>query len=192
MYFISIIIIICIIILLPLVLDYVSKKIYRERRIDSLIYDVRLLAKEKMKPIILFTDLNVGYIIDPRSKAPVSISENLFDTLDKLSDDECFILLVEVLEYVPPEMLKITVDKINRVSGGNFFMFNHSKGSLRMIWDYKVKNLFASQTYSPNDRIQWAHPSDLQTKITGAYKNIFRVIPYEPIKKLMITDIIKN
>lgn len=186
MFLIIFVVLLCIIIIfLPMLLDYLDKKLHKDRIIDKSFYQIRDYAKIKMKPMIIFTSFDTGYIIDPRNTTVQLVNGHIMDLILNLSDDSCVVLLIYVLEYIPTDKLKKVLNKLVQISGGDLYTINLDKSSPRIYWDPMVKNVMENAKYYPQDRIQWSLPNKFQLTLQSIYSKFFTIVPYHHIKYLL-------
>ena len=172
-----IIIYLIIIILIPIFLYYLFKLTVDNRKKEE-IYN---LAKQKSiqigKPLIVFNDRSNGLVINPEDKSSENFEGDIIDIIDQMADNSGVILLLNVLEYIDDESIKILVEQLKNVSGGNLYSTNIGKNSPLTILDYKIINIMDKSYYLPEDSIAWSKPNQFQKILQKFYSVVFKILP---------------
>jgi hypothetical protein len=165
-------------VILPVAADTLYNHTVRKKRQLQAKYIALKTANDNSKSLVIFNSNNTGVLIENNNVT--SFDGNIFDILNDMKTNSCVVLLSFVLEYVnnPMEIYKLAL----RVSGGDLFMVNLEKNSLRSIWDYKLKRIMSKPYYNPNDKIAYIEVSNVKQYTQNFYRYIFKIFPYDQFK----------
>lgn len=172
-----IIIYLIIIILIPIFLYYLFKLTVDNKKKDEILN----LAKQKSiqigKPLIVFNGRSNGLVINPEDKSSEKFEGDIIDIINQMADNSGVILLLNVLEYIDDESIKILVAQLKNVSGGNLYSVNISKNSPLTILDHKIINLMDKPYYLPGESITWSKSNQFQKILQKFYSVVFKILP---------------
>lgn len=176
-----IVLILIILLMMPFFISWLSKDSVYKKQVE-----IMELAKKKSKPVIVFHDRYNGKVLNNETE---EFNGDIFDIINEMADDSCTIVLIGVLEYVDTvndvDMGKF-IDKLKIVSGGDLYVIGVDKNSARVLWDYKIRNVMSKDIYVPGDIIEWYGVNNIQGTIQKIYGLIFRIVPYDYVKKLKL------
>lgn len=173
-----IIIYLCIIILIPLFLDYLFKLTVRKKRKAQIKELAEEKAKNLNKSLIIFNDRYHGVVRNINENTKENFTGDIEEIIPQLADNSAIIVVSDTLEYV--DNIKPLIEQLRRASAdGNLYLINIEKNSPRVFWDYKIINIMDKSYYLPDsEEIKWVSPNNLQKKSQKFYSYVFKIIPY--------------
>lgn len=174
---INTIIIIVILIIIPVFCDIILKHTVRKRRHSQIIKLATDTAIKTNKSLLIFNNMTSG-VIDGSYKNPPedknNFSGNFTEIIDKLESNSCVIVLFNVMEYV--DNVQSTLDKLMDISSGDIYYTTIEQYAPRILYDYKIKQIFSKPYYKPSDnsymQITWNNPNPSLAPIRSFYKKL--------------------
>lgn len=176
--YITVLMYILILILIPIILDFLFKITVRTKRKNAVIKLAEQDAYKNDKSLVVFENLDSGYVVTFEKKYKIEkFTGNIESIINEMADDSCVIVLNQILEYIDSDTLEQFIKKLYNISGGHIYFINLEKNSPKIFWDYRIKNIMNYPVYFPDSKIKWNKPNKLQNQIQKIYSYIFMIVP---------------